>query len=79
MLEHLREELDIDWSSLESCLAEGKKAKTSEQERSGLVGVLKNFPLLEAVVLESNRQVMKNSIILGVEQLNRCVEVYDVD
>ena len=79
MLEHLRRELNIDWPSLESCFAEGKKAKTSEQERSGLVGILKNFPLLQAVVLGSYRHVMKNSIVWGGEQLNEYGKVYDVD
>ena len=79
MLEHLRGELNIDWPSLESCLAKGKKSKTSEQERSGLVGILKNFPLLQAVVLESNRHVMKNSIVWGGEQPNEYSKVYDVD
>ena len=69
----------MDWPSLESCLAEGKKAKTSKQERSGLVVILKSFPLLQAVVLGSNMHVMKNSIVWGGEQLNEYGKVYDVD
>ena len=58
VLEKLLEELVDNRASLEDCLVEGKNAKTKEQERLGPAGILQNFPLLQAVMLESSRRVM---------------------
>ena len=43
------------------------------------MGILKNFSLLQAVVLGSYRHVVKNSIVWRGEHLNEYGKVYDVD
>ena len=58
VLEKLLEELVGNRASLEGCLVEGKNEKSKEQERIGPAGILQNFPLLRAVMLESSRRVM---------------------
>ena len=67
VLEKLLEELGDSRAFLKGCLTESKNTKTNEQERPGPAGILQNFPLLEAVILESSRCVITDSIIFGGE------------
>ena len=71
VLEKLLEELGDSRAFLEGCLTERKNTKTSEQERPGPAGMLQNFPMLEAVIHESSRCVMADSISFGGRQLDR--------
>ena len=59
MVEKLLEELNTADTVLQKYLTERESTGSSEHEKTGPADIMQNFPLLEAVIHESNRRVRR--------------------
>lgn len=69
MVEKLIEELNTADIVLQEYLTERESTGSSEYKKTGPTDIMKNFPLLQAVMHESNRRV-RRCVVSGISNGN---------